>query len=96
MTISQIQNSCLFVDYDLIPIDCPEYKSYYPSDNNDWGMWAKPKFSSLVNCMTMAKPQHALLAEHAVANSKIVRQQWSWAQTAEKALVAMGFLQQNQ
>jgi glycosyltransferase involved in cell wall biosynthesis len=84
--LDPIRSSCVMVDYDLAPVDCPEYKSYYPFVDNDWGTWAVPRVDSLIRAMRTAYKKHHTLAQKAVANSKKIRQDFSWANSANTAL----------
>ena len=80
-----IRSSCVMVDYDLAPVDCPEYKGYYPFVDNDWGTWAVPRVDSLIRAMRTAYKKHHTLARKAVTNSKKIRQDFSWANSANTA-----------
>jgi len=84
-----IPDSVLDVDYVLAPITCPEYQSYYPSSNGDWGLWARPDVYSIAEAMRQAHKNHAVLAERALKNSAKIRNQFSWTQSVDSALVAM-------
>ena len=74
----------------MTAIDCAEYRSYYPDSTNDWGVWARPNVDSLVTCMQQALQQEQALYDRAQRNSKIIRAQFSWSQSAEQALAHMG------
>jgi len=89
--LSHISNSVLPVDHVMVPIDCPEYCSYYPDSKNDWGTWARPDVFSIAACMQAACREVDTLYHNARRNSQIIRQRFSWAQSVEQALVAMDF-----
>jgi hypothetical protein len=89
--LSHIKDSVLPVDYVMAPIECPEYCHYYPDSQNDWGSWARPDVYAIATCLQAACREVEGLYKHAQKNSQIIRQRFSWANSAEKALVAMGF-----
>jgi glycosyltransferase involved in cell wall biosynthesis len=89
--LSHIKDSVLPVDYVMTPIECPEYCSYYPDSENNWGSWARPDVYSIAACMQAACREVDALYKQAQKNSQIIRQRFSWANSAEKALVAIGF-----
>jgi glycosyltransferase involved in cell wall biosynthesis len=80
-----IATSCEFVDWDLVPVDCPDYRFYYP-DNETWGSWAQPRQQSLVDALRRVKHNYHSLAQQAVINSDTIRQQWNWTRCADRAL----------
>lgn len=89
--LAPIKSSVLSADYVMAPIECPEYCSYYPDSENNWGTWARPDVYSIAACMQAACREVDALYKQAQKNSQIIRQRFSWANSAEKALVAMGF-----
>ena len=88
--LQHVYDSVLPVAHTMTRIDCAEYCSYYPSPDNDWGVWAQPDFNSLVSCMNQALQQEQRLYDHAQRNSAIIRERFSWSQSAEQALACMG------
>ena len=90
--LNAIPDSVLGVDYVLTPITCPEYQSYYPNTNGDWGLWARPDVYSIAEAMRQARMNHSVLAERALKNSTKIRNQFSWTQSVDQALVAMELL----
>lgn len=89
--LSHIAGSVLPVDYVMTSIDCAEYRSCYPDSQQNWGLWARPDVYSIGSCMQAACREVDALYIRAQYNSQIIRQQFSWANSAEKALAAMGF-----
>jgi glycosyltransferase involved in cell wall biosynthesis len=85
------RGSVLSVDYVMSKIDCPEYCTYYPDSKNQWGSWARPDVYSISACLQAACRQVDSLYAAAQRNSQIIRQRYSWANSAETALKAMGF-----
>ena len=88
--LQHVYDSVLPVAHVMARIDCPEYCSYYPAPDNDWGVWAQPDLNSLVVCMQQALQQEQQLYDRAQRNSKIIRERFSWSQSAEQALACMG------
>ena len=88
--LQHVTDSVLPVAHVMTAIDCPEYCSYYPAPDNDWGVWARPDVASLVTCMQQALQQEHRLYDRAQRNSKIIRERFSWSQSAEQALACMG------
>lgn len=90
--LNTISDSVLEVDYVLAPITCPEYQSYYPDPNNDFGCWARPDVYSIATAMKQARSNYQILEEKALKNSVKIRNQFDWTQSVDQALVAMGVL----
>jgi len=88
--LEPIKSSCVFVDYDLGPVMCPDYQKYYPSSTGNYGLWAMPLVENLAGCLQVAKAQHVKLAEEALKNSKIIRKDWNWTRSVDQALIAIG------
>lgn len=84
-------DSVLPVDYVMTDVDCPEYRSYYPDSKGQWGSWARPDVYSISASLQAACREVDTLYKAAQRNSHIIRQRYSWANSAETALVAMGF-----
>ena len=87
--LQHVADSVLPVAHAMTRIDCPEYCSYYPDSTNDWGAWAQPDLNSLVACMQQALQQDQRLYDRAQRNSAIIRERFSWSQSAEQALQAL-------
>jgi len=88
--LQHVTDSVLPVAHEMTKIDCAEYRSYYPDTMNDWGVWASPDVDSLVTCMQQAFREEYRLYDRAQRNSKIIRERFSWSQSAEQALAHMG------
>ena len=87
--LRRIPNSVIPVDYVMAPITCPEYQCYYPDPDNNYGEWARPDIYSLSNALKLAKKNHKQLYKNAQKNSQIIRSEYNWAQSVEKALAAI-------
>jgi glycosyltransferase involved in cell wall biosynthesis len=88
--LQHIPDSVIPVDYVMMPITCPEYKSYYPDSTGNWGNWARPDPHSLADAMKLARRNYLSLSYNARKNSKIIRNRFSWAQSVDQALAVMG------
>jgi len=89
--LNHIQSSVVPVEYDMVPIDCPEYQLFYPTEDKDWGTWAQPRAKSIAQTLLYACDFFTELKTNAVANSDVIRRDFSWAQCAN---TAMNMLQQ--
>lgn len=81
-----ISNSTVPVDYELGPIECPEYRRFYPEPGGNWGLWAMPNVDHLAECMVLSKTHWDFLAQNALTNSQVIRTQFSWANSVNSAL----------
>jgi glycosyltransferase involved in cell wall biosynthesis len=89
--LNHVKDSVLPVDHVMADIDCPEYCRYYPDTEKNWGSWARPDVYSIATCMQAACREVDVLYQNAQRNSQVIRERFSWAQSVERALVAMGF-----
>jgi glycosyltransferase involved in cell wall biosynthesis len=87
--LQHVTDSVLPVAHVMTRIDCAEYCSYYPDSESDWGIWARPNVDSIVTCMQQALQQEQRLYDRAQRNSAIIRERFSWSQSAEQALQAL-------
>jgi glycosyltransferase involved in cell wall biosynthesis len=88
--LQHVTDSVLTVDHAMTRIDCAEYCSYYPDSESDWGVWASPDVDSIAACMQQALREEHTFYHRAQRNSKIIRERFSWSQSAEQALACMG------
>ena len=84
--LNPIKNSVMPVEYDMVPIDCPEYQLFYPTEDKDWGTWAQPRAESIAQALLYACDFFQELKTHAVANSDVIRRDFSWTQCANTAM----------
>ena len=84
--LNPIQNSIVPVEYDMVPVDCPDYQYCYPTEDHDWGMWAQPRPQSIAQALLYACDFFAELKTNAVTNSDVIRRDFSWAQSANTAM----------
>lgn len=93
--LQHIQSSVISVEHDMIPVNCQEYQFFYPAPDGDWGKWAQPRIDSLRQALREARKNYEHLHQEAVINSHIIRKNFSWAQSADRALQILqkhGFL----
>ncbi len=88
--LSLIQDSVLPVSYTMGDISCPEYQSYYPDKANNWGLWARPDIYSIAGAMQTVCREYDDLFERACANSFVIRRTFTWQNSADLAIAAMG------
>ena len=87
--LKPIKSSVISVDYDMGAVDCPEYMSYYPFPDGDWGKWAIPRVDSLRQAMRTAYTNHKTLSRQALKNSKKIRGTFNWSASADRAVQAL-------
>ena len=87
--LKPIQTSLVDVAWNLGPVDCEEYKGYYPFPDGDWGRWAIPRIGSIRDAMRTAYENHAKLSQQALKNSAIIRSRFSWSASADSAIEAL-------
>jgi hypothetical protein len=88
--LRHITNSVLPVSYTIGEVDCAEYQSYYPDSNSNWGSWARPDVFSIANAMQTVCREYDSLFELACANSFVIRRTFTWQNSADLAMAAMG------
>ena len=84
--LQHIQSSVIPVDFDLVPITCAEYQFCYPTADGNWGDWAQPRIDSIRAALRTARDHYQLLSARAVANSEIIRRDFTWDQSAFRAV----------
>ena len=84
--LNPIKNSVVPVEYDMVPVDCPEYQSFYPTQDNNWGTWAQPRAESIAQALLYACDFYQDLKTNAIINSNKIRGDFSWSQCANTAM----------
>jgi glycosyltransferase involved in cell wall biosynthesis len=84
--LQDIKSSCVFVPYELMDIDCPEYKSFYPAPDNNYGRWAITTIDNIRLALKEAVSNYPALSRQATKNSDVIRSKYSWANSAIKSL----------
>ena len=84
--LQDIKTSCVFVPYELNDINCPEYKSFYPAIDNNYGVWAITTVDDIRKALKEAYTNYSALSQQATKNSDIIRSKYSWANSAIKSL----------
>ncbi len=85
-----VANSVLPVTYSMGPITCAEYQTYYPDSDSNWGSWARPDVYSIAACMQTVCREYEELFESACANSFVIRRTFTWQNSVDLAIAAMG------
>jgi hypothetical protein len=84
--IKDIKSSCVLIDYQLEPIDCQEYQSFYPAPDNNYGKWAVMTIDNIAQAIKQAYDNYPALSQQATKNSELIRTKYSWANSAIKSL----------
>ena len=84
--IKDIKSSCVLVDYQLEPINCQEYQSFYPAPDNNYGKWAVMTIDNIAQAIKQAYDNYPALSQQATKNSELIRTKYSWANSAIKSL----------
>ena len=84
--LQHIPSSVVPVEFDMAPIACEEYKSYYPTEDGNWGMWAQPRVDSIRSALRTSRDNYVTLQSRAFANSSIIRDAFSWDRSVDRAL----------
>jgi len=84
--LNQIQNSCYFVDFNLVDINCPLYKVCYPTPDGNYGKWAQPSVDSIAQAMLDVHKSYQFADYKAKDSEFIIKSQYTWVKSAEKAL----------
>jgi glycosyltransferase involved in cell wall biosynthesis len=84
--LQHIQSSVTPVEYDMVPIACQDYQLFYPVPDGNWGNWAQPRIDSIRQALRTTRQNYAQLQAQAISNSHIIRNNFSWAQVADRAL----------
>jgi glycosyltransferase involved in cell wall biosynthesis len=88
--LQHIRDSVLPVTYTMGPVTCAEYQSYYPDSSNNWGTWARPDVVSIANAMQTVCREYQDFFESACANSFTIRRTFTWQNSVDQAIAAMG------
>lgn len=84
--LQHIQTSVVPVLFDMIDVNCQDYKLFYPTQDGNWGQWAQPRIESIQHALRTARNNYSQLHQQALANSTIIRKHFSWAQSVDSAL----------
>jgi len=84
--LQHIQSSVITVEYDMVPVACQDYQLFYPTTDGNWGEWAQPRIDSIRQALKTSRQSYTYLQKRARENSHIIRNNFSWAQVADRAL----------
>jgi glycosyltransferase involved in cell wall biosynthesis len=88
--LQHISDSVLPVTYTVGAIACAEYQSYYPDSAGNWGTWARPDVVGIASAMQTVCREYDKLFERACANSFVIRRKFTWQNSVDLAIAAMG------
>jgi glycosyltransferase involved in cell wall biosynthesis len=77
------------IKYDLVPIEDPEFQSYWPSRKGSWGRWAEADIHDLAKKMTDLAKHYPKWQKKALGASDVIRSQFSWDAARDKALSSL-------
>ena len=84
--LQDIRSSCVFLNYTLMPIDCPETKEFYPAEDGNHGKWAVTTVEEIAIGIKQAYKNYTSLRAQAIKNSAVIRSKYSWANSAISSL----------
>ena len=84
--LQHIQSSVISVEHDMVPVACQDYQLFYPTTDGNWGEWAQPRVDSIRQALKKSRVSYNYLHKRAQENSGIIRKNFSWAQSADRAL----------
>jgi glycosyltransferase involved in cell wall biosynthesis len=87
--LQHIQSSVIAVEHDMIPVACQDYQLFYPAPDGNWGSWAQPRIDSIQAALRKSRDSYDYLQRRACENSHIIRKTFSWAQSADRALLTL-------
>jgi glycosyltransferase involved in cell wall biosynthesis len=90
--LQDIKSSCCFVPYELMDIDCTDYKSFYPAPDNNYGRWAGVAVKDIRKALRESYSNYQALRIQAGKNSDIVRSKYSWADSVIKSLKTLNLI----
>ena len=83
--LQPFDDSVLWIDYDMVPVDDEHFRQAY-GDQNHWGYWAQPRIDSLAMALQTMQENLSEYRERARATAQAVRQQYCWTNVARRAL----------
>lgn len=84
-----IRDSVRWVDYDLVPVNDRDYEMAY-GHQADWGVWARPRASSIAEQLRYAANHWPALAQRARTNREIILDRFSWERVVNLATARLG------
>jgi glycosyltransferase involved in cell wall biosynthesis len=84
--LREVTDSVAAIEYSLVPIDDPEFFKFWPTLVGVPVRWAQPSVASIAECLRSLKDRHDAYRKAAHVNSLKIRQQFSWASAAARAM----------
>jgi glycosyltransferase involved in cell wall biosynthesis len=87
--LSKIPGLFMPINYDLVPIEDPEFQSIWPSRMGSWGSWAEADVRDLAKKMIDLTENYSEWQKKALGASDIIRHEFSWDVARDKALSSL-------
>lgn len=87
--LHDIESSVMPVEFDLVPIACPEFQHFYPTKDGNFGMWAKPQVESIAHALRTTRENIELFQQLAMINADVIRTKYNWSRCADRALITL-------
>jgi|APCry1669190288_1035285.scaffolds.fasta_scaffold06822_2 glycosyltransferase involved in cell wall biosynthesis len=78
------------IDFQLVPIKDPEFMSYWPASDGNYGQWAEASIDDLATKMLEIYSHYEQWQTRAIQASAIIRREFSWTKAVEVSLEALG------
>lgn len=87
--LQPIASSVVWIDYDMVDIDDPDYRTCY-GEQDHWGQWAQPSVEDLAQKLRGMPDRLADLRTQARINGQWIRQHYQWSGVVDRALEVLG------
>jgi glycosyltransferase involved in cell wall biosynthesis len=87
--LSRIPGLFQSLNYKLVPINDPEFKSFWPPRGNTWGQWAEVDVKDLQKKLISSRKNYLFWQDKALQASQIIRQEFDWGVSRDKALLSL-------
>jgi glycosyltransferase involved in cell wall biosynthesis len=84
--LKHIESSVLKIDYQLNKIDDPEFKKFWPFEDQNAGFWADINVMALLNLLKKSIENFKNLKKYSYLSSQKIRRDFSWSQSTCIAL----------
>jgi len=84
--LKHIESSVLKIDYQINKIDDPEFKKFWPCEDENAGFWVDINVISLLNLLKISIENFENLKKCALINSQKIQRNFSWNQSTCIAL----------
>ena len=87
--LSRIPGLFQSLKYQLVPINDPEFKSFWHSRGNTWGRWAEVDIRDMQKKLISSRKHYSSWQIKAFQASQIIRQEFDWGVSRDKALLSL-------